>query len=276
MSIFNGDSIYKSGGGGGFSDGGELVDGDFIKVENNTISTYDNTARSDINFYFDGGQTINSVVELTTLVNSTVHVYILQNGLFIPLGNVGGDTVNAGQEYNINIIGNSFMLELVTPGSTDPEAIIYEGEIYQLKKYGSVSWVVGFLKAALTGSRKVNGIYYYPRSVIRSFHDDHLSVPSKSDWSDLRANYGLTNNDLKDTTGWANNGNNSSGLAFRPSGILVNSTSNIDTPGNCYFGLSDTTEFATIIGYMNNGGGMGDSTLASEDYYVPLRLVIKN
>ena len=73
--IFKGDSIYKSGGGGGgYKDGGQLVDGDFIEVKNNTVSTYDNTARDPINFYFEvkEGESINSVVELTTVVNSTV------------------------------------------------------------------------------------------------------------------------------------------------------------------------------------------------------------
>ena len=279
MSIFKGDSIYKSGGGGGgYKDGGALVDADFIEVENNAVSSYDNVSRDPINFYFEpsDGEILNSVIEITTAVNATVNVYVLRNGFYYLLGNVGGNTVNAGEEYNLNIIGNSYMLELVTPGSNDPEAIVYEGEIYQLKKYGSVSWVVGFLKAALPGSRKVNGIYYYPRSAIRSFYDDHLSIPSKTDWLDLRNNYGLTTDDLKDSSGWANNGNNSSGLAFRPSGILINSTSYIDSPGNCYFGLSDTTEFATIIGYLNNGGGKGDNSLANDDYFVPLRLVMKN
>jgi len=137
--IFKGDSIYKSGGGGGgYKDGGALIDGDFIKVENNSISTYTNTSRSDINYYFviKDGEVLNAVIELTNEYNATVHVYILQNGLYIPLGNVGGDTVNAGEQYNINIIGDSFSVEQVSGSNSDPEFAEVNGKIYSLVRIG--------------------------------------------------------------------------------------------------------------------------------------------
>lgn len=141
MGILNGNSIYKFGGGsgGGYKDGGELVDGDFIKVENNTISTYTNTARTDLNYYFEvkDNEVLNAVIELTNEYNATVHIYILQNGLYIPLGNVGGDTVNAGDDYKINIVGNSFSLEVVTPGQAVPEYTEINGVVYGVKKIGS-------------------------------------------------------------------------------------------------------------------------------------------
>ena len=124
MSIFKGDSIYKSGGGGGgYKDGGALVDGDFIKVENNTVSSYDNLSRDPINLYFEpkDGEILNSVVELTTAVNSTINVYIVKNGLYYSLGNIGGNSVTAGNDYKINITGDSYTVENVTGISNDPK-----------------------------------------------------------------------------------------------------------------------------------------------------------
>ena len=91
--IFEGDSIYKNGsGGGGYKDGGELIDGDFIKVENNTNSSYNNETRNPINFYFEvkEGDVLNSIIELTTTINSIVNVYILKNHIYYLIGNIGG------------------------------------------------------------------------------------------------------------------------------------------------------------------------------------------
>lgn len=139
--IYNGPSIYKfgGGGGGGYSDGGQLIDGDFIKVENNTISSYNNVSRDPVNFYLElkDGEMANAVVELTTAVNSTINVYVLKNGLYYLLGNVGGNTVNAGEQYNLNIVGNSYALEKITSSGNDPKLAYINGKIYGLKKIGS-------------------------------------------------------------------------------------------------------------------------------------------
>ena len=78
--IFKGDSIYKSGGGGGgYKDGGELVDADFIEIENNNVYNYENINRDQVNFYFDysDGEIFNSIIEFTTQVNSVVNVYVV-------------------------------------------------------------------------------------------------------------------------------------------------------------------------------------------------------
>ena len=166
--IFKGDSIYKSGGGGGYKDGGELVDGDFIKVENNTISSYDNVSRDPVNFYFDvaDGEVLNSVVELTTSVNATINVYVVKNGFYYLIGNVGGNTVNAGDDYKINIVGNSFMLEVVTPSQSYPEAVNLGGKIYVLKKYGNTLWCTSDL-TGFNGHEK-DGRYYYTHDEIEN------------------------------------------------------------------------------------------------------------
>ena len=225
--IYNAASIYKQGGGGGYSDGGALVDSDFIKVENNTVSSYDNTTRSDVNFYFEvgDGEVINSVVELTTSVNATIHVYILQNGFYIPLGNVGGDTVNAGDDYKLNVIGNSFMLEVVTPSQVDPEYAEIDGEIVPVKLYGSKLWT-------LVDYNKPMGIdfeisqwgtksrFYRAESIdtIRENLPDGWDVPTRTDFDNLYSIYN-TAESLKSTGYWVNNvGDNSSKFNALPWG----------------------------------------------------------
>lgn len=140
--IFKGDSIYKSGGGGGggYKDGGALVDGDVIKVENNSISTYTNTSRTYLNYYFEvhEDEELNAVIELTNEYNATINVYILRNGIYIPLGNVGGNTVNAGSNYTVKITGNSFIIDVVTPENSI--YMDYGGGLIEAVKIGGLYW----------------------------------------------------------------------------------------------------------------------------------------
>ena len=134
--IFKGDSIYKSGGGGGgYKDGGQLIDGDFIEVKNNTVSSYDNVSRDPVNFYFEpkDGEVINGIIEFTTEVNATVNVYVLIDGVYYLLGNVGGDSVTAGNDYKINITGESYSIEQVS-GGLEPKYISLMGTIYGVTK----------------------------------------------------------------------------------------------------------------------------------------------
>lgn len=160
--IFKGDSIYKSGGGsgGGYKDGGELVDGDFIRVENNTISSYDNETRNSVNFYFEvkDGDILNSIIEFTTQVNASVNVYILKNGFYFPLGNIGGNTVNAGDDYKINIIGDSYDVEEVNNSNSGPDYAEIDGKI--LRVYLSASGERLFTQQ-IPDSPNSFGEYYY-------------------------------------------------------------------------------------------------------------------
>lgn len=147
MGVFNGNSIYNEGaaGGGGYADGGQLADADFIKVENNSVSSYDNVSRDPVNFYFEvnDGEVLNSIVELTTAVNSTINVYVLNNGLYYLLGNVGGNTVNAGNDYKLNITGDSYALEQVTPGGGSvPSLFEINGVFYQIKEFNGYLWLM--------------------------------------------------------------------------------------------------------------------------------------
>lgn len=149
MGVFNGNSIYNyggAGGGGGYNDGGQIVDGDFMKIENNAVSTYNNVNRDTLNFYLEpsDGEILNDVVELTTAVNSTVNVYVLRNGLYYLLGNIGGVTVEAGKEYKVNILGNSYDVENISSIPDGPKFFkLNNGVITPLRficSYDSKKW----------------------------------------------------------------------------------------------------------------------------------------
>lgn len=255
--IYNQPSIYKQGGGGsgGYSDGGALVDGDFIKVENNSISTYTNTSRSDINYYFEiqDGEVLNAVIELTNEYNATVHVYILQNGFYIPLGNVGGDTVNAGDDYKINIVGNSFMLEVVTPMQYVPEYADINGQ--KIK-------VVGFGDYLITVDL---GQWYTENEIIEFVSNSGgWDLLTHSQWDGIYSYFG--NNALRSTSGWNNTqGTNTSGLNFYPFGTKVENDiydagvysyfwKKNDGFGNCAW-IKEGTHSETTFGTYNKARG---------------------
>ena len=238
--IYNQPSIYKQGGGGGgFKDGGALVDGDFIAVSNNTISTYDNESRDPVNFYFDvkPGEVINSVIEFTTQVNATINVYVVNSyGELVPIGNIGGNTVTAGESYNITVVGNSFMLENVVEPITpdEPSAIIIDGTMYGCKKVGNRIWATSNLGIitpnSINNGLGLSGNRLYPSADLDLIQNTYLSggwrIANSTDWADLRDNSGYTVQELQSTDYWASGwaGNNNSGLDFKPIGYKQNST----------------------------------------------------
>lgn len=210
--LFKGDSIYKSGGGGGgYKDGGQLIDGEFIKVENNTVSSYDNVSRDPINFYFDykDGEIINSVVELTTAVNSTVYVYVVKDGLYFPLGNVGGDTVTAGEDYTVNIIGNSYTVEHVTGGGSVPKYDVIGDTItpiYQVKDNLFITADLGIGRKYEANQKEKNGWHLATNNDITKFTDKYIE--------DKPA--------FCSVSGWIGTpGTNTTGIGLKPDGYQV-------------------------------------------------------
>lgn len=230
--IFNGDSIYKSGGGGGgYKDGGQLIDGDFIKVENNTVSSYDNVSRDPVNFYFEyeDGDVLNSVINFSTQINSTVNVYIIKNGIYYLLKIIGVNNVNIGN-YVINITGEVFSIDPVV-GELDPEFI-------ELDNYGVVPCI------------KVNNLLWLCQSLDTYCRTDfaesivsHLPtgwrLPTVSDFDELQ-NYfggiGVAYEKLKSTSGWyaGNNGTNESRFNMYPNGFLSTANTIIGQSQTCY------------------------------------------
>lgn len=237
--IYNGPSIYKfGGGGGGYKDGGELVDGDFIKIENNTISSYDNVSRDPVNFYLDlkDGEIANSVVELTTGVNSTINVYVLKNGFYYLLGNVGGNTVNAGEQYNLNVIGDSYALDQITTPSNDPKFVTIKGQIYGLAKIGGLLWTTENLRWIpdlnynlisdgtdlqttdqilnyTPDSITTRGEVYYRGTILSQINDfSNFRVPTQSDINKIK------DNTISSLTSPENGGDNSTGFSAKLKG----------------------------------------------------------
>lgn len=227
--IYNAPSIYKQGGGGGgYNDGGALVDGDFIKVENNTVSSYDNVSRDPVNFYFEvkDGEVINSVIELTTSLNATINVYVLRNGLYYLLNISGSNTVSGGNEYNINIVGNSYAIENVTIQNPDPELAEINGTISKIVKNRNIYWSDFLTVDQLHGINNIIGVvgYSYRKNYIRDNIIPNLSggwrSPTLQEMQDLLDDW--TSIQLRSTSLWQDipNGTNESGMNFTPCGYV--------------------------------------------------------
>ena len=288
--IFNGDSIYKSGGGGGgYKDGGALVDGDYIEVSNNTVSTYENESRNEINFYFDpkDGEILNSVIELTNDVNATVNVYYLNDNLiFVPLGYIGSNTVNAGEQYNINVTGNGFIIEPVTPAAVDPNEYItlLYGHGCKFKKIGNYYWQTEDNHSVITGVRYINAnntTYYNLKDLYAKNNqfENGYKLPLNNEPMDLYNTLGGSNagKKLKDVVGWAASsypGDNSAGLNFQGKGAYVNGNV-IDLNRTCYFARASSAGASTSISCVYNSYFFGNTNLTN-DYdkaYVCIRFV---
>ena len=197
--IFKGDSIYKSGGGGGgggYKDGGQLVDGDLIKVENNTISSYDNINRDTINFYFepDEGEILNAVVELATAVNSTVKIFVLRNGFYYLLGNIGGNSVTSDNEYKVNITGDSYSIEQVTINNDTFE--IVGGVLLQTKQILNLIWTVSDYR----------NNFYKRNEALNIIPGGDWRLPNDDDWKTLQNYSADIGYKLKTPDGWNDGG----------------------------------------------------------------------
>lgn len=297
--IYNGPSIYNQGGGGGggYNDGGALVDGDFIQVTNNSISTYDNTSRDPVNFYFEvsDGEMINSVIELTTAVNATINVYVVNNGLYYLLSNIGGNTVTAGDDYKVNITGDSYSIEQVS-APVDPLLYVF-GVLVPIVKIGNKYWTAENAYSSFSGlviggpDNKTtpaawwckntestyghNGTKYnlYYNSPASKYLDNNIGngwrVPTKQDFIDLN---NAVSGDIGKLTSFGG-GTNETGFSCVASGNTANGSS----------WLNDGIAFALRYKFNgNNYGGFISSTglgpLTFQDWnedstrFVPVRL----
>ena len=293
--IYNAPSIYKQGGGGGgYKDGGELVDGDFIKVENNSISTYENTTRNEINFYVELNQdeTLNTVIEITNNYNATVYFWIVnpETGIFTPLGNIGGDTVTAGEEYNVNATGNSYTVEQVATPTPDPNNYVQMlyGHGCRFKKIGDYYWQTENNIGIIPGVPYIaaNGTVYYQLKGLydqnNNFEHDYI-LPNGNIVQNLYTSLGRTTSNagqvLKDVVGWAasagNEGDNSAGLNFQGNGWIYNgSTKKLNEEGSWAYstGAGDTTSFSFVY---NTKGIYASANLNSDrvNCYATVRFV---
>lgn len=281
--IFKGDSIYKSGGGGGggYKDGGALVDGDFIAVENNTISSYYNVTRDPINLYFEpnDGEVLNAIVELTTAVNATVNVYIIKGGFLYLLGNVGGDTVTAGNDYKVNITGDSYAIENVTNPPQYPNFVSLMGVIYPLAKIDNLLFLAKNFEGDIGTNVKTNGTtYYLPRSIKDYDFGNGWLIPDDSDHIKITTAfpYPNTGKALKSTSGWRNSGNgdNSSGMNIKPFGYYDGNIQYNTYESFLYFKRFTNSFQSLVCYYDSNSSNMSDRNYIVDEYY-NLRLVYR-
>lgn len=194
--------------GGGYKDGGELVDGDFIKAENNAISSYDNVSRDPVNFYFDiaEGEVINSVIQFTTQVNATVNVYVVRNGLYFLLGNTNGNTVLANEDYEITCTGNSFEIEQVNDLNAEPVMADFDGRKI---------WVFPFGDYLISEDL---GDWYSLSEYESLIAGSEWSKPTSNIINSLISNFGYSA--IRSTSGWSDTqGTNTTGLNFYPYGV---------------------------------------------------------
>lgn len=265
--IYNAPSIYKiggGGGGGGYKDGGELVDADFIEVENNSISSYENVSRDPVNFYFEyeEGGVLNSVINFSTQVNSTVNVYIHKNGIWFLLGIIGVNTVNANTEYIINITGNSYEIE----ETTDNEIgyIDYDGNKYKMIEVDGIYW-------PNDNFRRNGTLIYYTWSEALAAQQGKWRLPTHAECSNLRTHFGNDIQNIKSTTGWNGNpGNNSSGLNFKSISYQDSGTTILPNMQYCGWCRKEGTNMM-IIYY--NSAGISFTEHTQSRYTAILRLV---
>jgi hypothetical protein len=191
-SVFKGDSIYKSGGSGGFANGGQLPSSPsgIVEIKNNTIYEYNNTNNNDLTFVFSKKEDVfNSVIELTTSVNGNVYVgYIDIQGFVIPLSVIGTTSVSANNSYKINIVGDSYAIENVSVVNNDPIAATVLGNLYPCKKYSNFI-VVGPIGG---GNNGTGGIYWNEYNIranwLKKFRAEGYDIPTTSQWEEYKLN----------------------------------------------------------------------------------------
>lgn len=271
MGIFKGDSIYKAGGGGGggYKDGGQLIDGDFIKVENNTVSSYYNVSRDPINLYLEpnSGEILNAIVELTTDLNATVNVYTLKNGFFVPIGN-SGYSATAGNEYKINIIGDSFEIDQITRQGNFPEAALIGSNIYPVLNNNGLLWICRDLKESVFSYKINSGRYYYEANL--NFNINGWRLPNNSEFQDLVGIYGMTA--LKSNSGWGGYpGNNSSGMGLNAYGEYNLNSNNVELDNWAMFYMIKNNDSITAVRTQANDPVSYNVGISG--YSVPVRLV---
>lgn len=212
MGIFNGNSIYNDGmsggGGSGYNDGGDLTPADYIELENNSFYKLEGNDAADLNFVIDGESgVLNSIVEISTNVDSTVNVYVRRNGLLYILSAID-NLIYLNKNYRLVISGDSYTLEeIINVAPTISKAEI-NGVYYDVFQFGNKiitqdlgAWFDGYEFESLLDS--LNGEWTYPTTAFINQIISDVGIDA-----------------IRSTTGWTDgNGTNTSGLDFYPYGV---------------------------------------------------------
>lgn len=229
------ETIYNyGGGGGGYKDGGQITDADFMEVKNNSLSYYDNASRGTLNFCIEtkDGEITDALIELTTAVNATINVYVVKNGLYYILGHIGSNTINAGDDYKVTITGDSYAVEQVI--GYDPEAKISIGQ----NMYGV---------AKVTGA----GLYIMTENLNEDLSDTSRQTAYNGDASNRLNGYGL----LYDPLGiWDTSGNIKSSFAqMIPAGWRIPTIADYQKITDLLSGYSEVGKIKSVSGWVTAG-----------------------
>lgn len=280
------ETIYNYGGGvGGYKDGGQLVDGEYIKVENVTFSKYDNTTRNKINFYFEpkSGDVLDSVIQIRTAVNSEISVYVYNqgSGIYTPLY-YDINTVSSGNTYNLTIIGNSFVIS--DPLNTSQNDFVEEinGLLYKCVKIGDKTLMAENYRGSISGVTKyeTNGVCYYETNNAENWNFPNnwrlLNVYDLNYFqSVLDIDYApkLKSSNTNYAT-WNSGANNSTGASIEPDGSYNIPTSTVENLGIYYHTIALSGSFPIqkqqfyLRDDLNSVGGGG--VLANRAYSIRL------
>lgn len=212
MGIFNGNSIYNDGaaggGGGGYNDGGDLTPAEYIELANNSFYKLEGNDAADLNFVIHGESgVLNSIVEISTNVDSTVSVYVRRNGLLYILSAID-NLIYSNKSYRLVISGDSYTLEeIINVAPTIGKAEI-NGVYYDVFQFGN-KIITQDLGVFLNG--------YEFESLLDSL-EGKWTFPTKSFIDQIVNDVGL--DAIRSTSGWndGHNGTNTSGLDFYPYG----------------------------------------------------------
>lgn len=206
MGVFNGNSIYNdggAGGGGGYNDGGDLTPADYIEIENNSFYKLEGNDAANLNFVIDGESgVLNSIVEISTNVDSTINVYVNRDGLLYKLSTIDS-LIYQNKSYRLYINGDTYYINEINQSISISKAII-NNNLVDVIVYGN---------------------YIITQDLGWFNYNEFEDLVNTSGWSKVSYQVLSTiKNDLgqdsmRSTSGWNTpQGTNTSGLNFYPYG----------------------------------------------------------
>lgn len=205
MGVFNGNSIYNYGnGGGGLENGGAITLPSPVPIANNNFYTYENND-SLLNFYIDSEDPLNIIVEIDNKVNTTINVLQKKEGIYQSLNNNGLTNLDSGKKYYLRILIECFFVDEISGNNLNYEII--NNKLEKIVKISGRWWT----------AEDYNDSYFSLSQIINLNNSltDGWRVAGSSDYGAIRSEYGSNVGlHLKSTTEWKDNGNGDNSLGF--------------------------------------------------------------
>ena len=262
MGIFNGNSIYNDGGagGGGYNDGGNLTPADYIEIENNSFYKLEGNDAAALNFVIDGESgVLNSIVEISTNVDSTVNVFVEKNGLLYALTSVD-NLIYQNKSYRLYINGDSFNIDEIPNIDIKPSMALLNGN------YVNITQINDYIITEDLG-------WYSYNSYIDLYNQISQDGWEKLTYSVLNEAKNIyTINGIRSTSGWINfQGTNTSGLNFYPYGRFEFGTIYDAGSQNYTWGLAGGT--SNYLSVQENNIGASTTVTEYEEFKLRVRFM---